>query len=435
MARKLTQTEHDTMISAIRACGMWLVEKRKLTNQTFSAEGCEVILEEGLKNRARMRGDLIKIARGFYFDYQKAHGVDQFIVPIGTEPVVQTPVAEPTVEPVQEPENHTVQTIIAEPEKASGAEGAVNPFIDYVLGTVEPKVEKRVSACEKTMRDTVADLKKKVEEVRKVQYEVTVKRDTSTVTLNEIVHSKFGLVMCYVENNEPVYLSGPAGTGKNVLAEQVAKALGLEFYPMSRITQEYQITGFIDGYGVFHDNQFYKAFTQGGLLFMDEIDSSIPEALNTINGALANRYFDFPVGKIDAHPDFRVIVAGNTCGTGATSVYSARNQLDGATLDRFGMIKIDYDERIEMMCAGEDKELVDFFHQLRKVADDRLDLVLSYRGITRCRKIGNASSKLDAVESGVCKGLDATTIKALADGLSGAKNGWVQAMKELANSL
>ena len=41
----------------------------------------------------------------------------------------------------------------------------------------------------------------------------------------------------------PVFLTGPAGVGKNVICKQVAEALGLDFYFSNAISQEYKVTG------------------------------------------------------------------------------------------------------------------------------------------------------------------------------------------------
>ena len=79
---------------------------------------------------------------------------------------------------------------------------------------------------------------------------------------------------------------------------------------------------------------------------MDEMDASIPETLIILNAAIANRYFDFPNGKVSANPNFRVIAAGNTVGTGADNNYTGRYCLDRASLDRFAMVNIDYSEKI-----------------------------------------------------------------------------------------
>jgi len=131
-----------------------------------------------------------------------------------------------------------------------------------------------------------------------------------------ITHEKFETVLKIVSQDIPVFLTGPAGSGKNVICKQVSEALGLEFYFSNAVTQEYKITGFIDANGNYQETQFFKAFTNGGLFMLDEIDASTPEVLVILNAAIANRYFDFPTGRVTAHEDFRVVAAGNTFGTG-----------------------------------------------------------------------------------------------------------------------
>ena len=47
-----------------------------------------------------------------------------------------------------------------------------------------------------------------------------------------------------------------------------------------------------------------------------------------------------------------IIAAANTFGTGADLMYAGRNQLDAATLDRFYVVKMDYDEALEQDISG-----------------------------------------------------------------------------------
>ena len=90
-----------------------------------------------------------------------------------------------------------------------------------------------------------------------------------------VTHEMFDTVLNLVSLDIPVFLSGAAGTGKNVICKQVAQGLGMDFYFTNAVTQEYQIKGFIDANGKYHDTEFYKAFTGGGLFFLDEMDGSI----------------------------------------------------------------------------------------------------------------------------------------------------------------
>lgn len=207
--------------------------------------------------------------------------------------------------------------------------------------------------------------------------------------LEEVTHEEFETVLNFVMMNEPVMLIGPAGTGKNVICKQVAKILNLDFYFSNAVTQEYKLTGFIDAHGVYQETEFYKAFKNGGVFMLDEIDASIPEVLVILNAAIANRYFDFPNGKIEAHENFRVVAAGNTYGLGASYQYVGRNQLDAASLDRFAQVEINYSPRIEEALT-DDRELINFIRKFRKeCAENGNNHIVSYRTITRLDKMAN----------------------------------------------
>ena len=72
-----------------------------------------------------------------------------------------------------------------------------------------------------------------------------------------IAHEQLDTILKFVAMDEPVMLVGPAGTGKNVIAKQVADSLGLNFYFSNAVTQEYKITGYGDANGEFVKTQFY----------------------------------------------------------------------------------------------------------------------------------------------------------------------------------
>lgn len=228
----------------------------------------------------------------------------------------------------------------------------------------------------------------------------------------EVFHSKFDMILTCVESKVPVYLAGPAGSGKNHTLEQVAKALGLEFYFTNSVQQEYKLTGFIDAGGIFHETEFYKAFKNGGLFFLDEMDASIPEVLVLLNAAIANGYFEFPNGKITAHEDFRVVAAGNTVGSGADEAYTGRMVLDQATLDRFAIIEFGYDLKIELSLAKGNADLVSFINDLRKQAESKgIRATFSYRCISMVTKLEKAGMDLAMIiQIAVVKGMDKDTI-------------------------
>lgn len=251
--------------------------------------------------------------------------------------------------------------------------------------------------------------------VEEIKQQVIVPKVTVVKNDGQIKHGEFDTIKTCVENSIPVYLYGPAGSGKNHVLQQIAEELNLDFYFTNSVQQEYKITGFIDAGGKFHETEFYKAWTKGGLFFLDEMDASIPEVLILLNAALANGYFDFPgFGRIDAHEDFRVVSAGNTVGTGADEQYTGRMQLDQATLDRFIFIEFDYDKNIELAIAKGNKELVEFIRDLRKQAQEKgISATFSYRCIAMVVKLEDKLELKKVLLMAVLKGMDKDTLRTL----------------------
>jgi len=162
-------------------------------------------------------------------------------------------------------------------------------------------------------------------------------------------------------------LVGPAGCGKSFLAEQVAEDLNLKFYAVSCSAgmSEAMLAGWLlptgkAGAFQYEPSPFVTAYENGGVFLFDEIDSADPNTLTFINSALSNGGMFVPqrLGKpfVKRHKDFVCIAAANTFGNGADMVYVGRNQLDGATLDRFraGMVTLDYDEEVERALCDEE---------------------------------------------------------------------------------
>lgn len=75
----------------------------------------------------------------------------------------------------------------------------------------------------------------------------------------QVKHEKYDVIKCCLENSIPVYLAGPAGSGKNYTVEQIAKELEWNFYFSNSVQQEYKLTGFIDAGGKYHETESYKA--------------------------------------------------------------------------------------------------------------------------------------------------------------------------------
>jgi len=116
-------------------------------------------------------------------------------------------------------------------------------------------------------------------------------------------------------------------------------------------------------------------------MMMDELDNANPNVLTAMNSALANGHANFPDSRVNMHPDFICVAAGNTYGRGADRLYVGRQQLDAASLDRFLNLSWDYDEDAEFDWAGKDqKNWTTYVQACRKVAaTNQMRVVISPR--------------------------------------------------------
>ena len=239
-----------------------------------------------------------------------------------------------------------------------------------------------------------------------------------------IVHNQYDKILGCVNNNIPVYLYGPTGSGKSLLAKQVADGLGFDFYVMNSVTDEFKLTGFMDANGHYNSTQFREAFEHGGVFLLDEIDASAPDVLITINMAISQREFAFPDKRVKAHPDFRVIATGNTIGRGADSSYRGRTQLDAASLDRFVMIPVDYDERIDKQLVGKHTDLLEFVKAYRRAitASSVVNVTCSHRKVSQMATLVEFMDVMSVLDSCLLTGLDSDDIRAISHAMSNDKS-------------
>lgn len=167
-----------------------------------------------------------------------------------------------------------------------------------------------------------------------------------------------GLVQEGIKN---IMLIGPGGTGKTTLAGHLGEAFGIPHghISLSGGTNETHILGRTlpdaSGAWTFHRSKFTEIYENGGVFLFDEMDAAEPNVLVSVHAPMANGALALTDGTIiKRHPNCFLIGAMNTNGTGASTMYTARNGLDAATLDRFVLatVKVDYDPAIERRALG-----------------------------------------------------------------------------------
>ena len=230
-------------------------------------------------------------------------------------------------------------------------EGRVNELVQAALGAHLDNVTTNVSSLFTSLEERMKEAFKGAG-VHRIE---VGHPDGKTVAIEGATHWQFEQILTWLTANVPVWLWGKAGGGKTHLGRQLAAALDVPAYIVSidpTIT-----VGKLVGYrnlatGEYVPGLLTAAYRDGGLLMLDEIDTGDPGIIACLNSLLANGHYLFPCGNtIARHPKFRVIAGANTKGVGATAGYVARQRLDAATLNRFAVIELKYDERLEETLA------------------------------------------------------------------------------------
>lgn len=232
------------------------------------------------------------------------------------------------------------------------------------------------------------------------------------------------------------YLWGAAGCGKSHTCEQIAEALGLPYYTQNMLSFAHEIAGYGNAGGEFVPTAFYKAFSGGGLFHLDEADRSAIEGLVTLNQALANGVFNFPViGNVKAHPNFRFIASGNTVMNGADELYTSGQQQDASFKRRLVFFEMHYDRRIELpVMAQGDEVLIDFVEDVRSAI--KRTGTLHFVSYTETKYMKEHETKKEkALERSTFKSLSVDIIRQIYNELKDKENPWAVATYKLIKKL
>lgn len=256
--------------------------------------------------------------------------------------------------------------------------------------------------------------------VRPVQVEI-VQPGEPAKPLPGLHHYALPLIIKMAAARLHVLMVGGAGVGKGKMVRQAAEALELPFYALpgslSPQTPVHALIGYNDSAGNYHTTLYRKAFEEGGVIFLDELDNAHPACMAAANDGLAiqpGEWLAFPDGMVQRHPDFIVVAAANTFGKGPDQNYAARQRGDAATWDRFNIIDIAIDEPLEMtLCSrtGASVEIVSevlrFVRTLRKTASvNGTPIVLGPRAsIDMCKMLNVGCTVEEAVNARVRRGM------------------------------
>lgn len=183
-----------------------------------------------------------------------------------------------------------------------------------------------------------------------------VVKDSETREVTGTTHKQFGDVLAAISAGCNVQLVGAPGVGKTHMCEQIAEALGKDFYVIGFHLQSTasELKGYMSANGEFIPTVVFDwaSNPNGGLLLTDELDRSHPGIQAALNSLLSNRFISLPNREIVRLTDEHVIIAAtNTYGDGPTWEFPAAQKFSAEFKDRFIALTIEIDEKIEMAAA------------------------------------------------------------------------------------
>jgi len=193
-----------------------------------------------------------------------------------------------------------------------------------------------------------------------------VKVDFKIETLNNIFVDEETILNTIQAGIKNLWLVGPAGCGKTVMSENVAKRLKRESFVIScgLGTSATEFLGY--KYPSRESTKFADFYEKASVIILDEFTALDPSVAQVANSALANGFVNTTTGIKRRHEDCIIIATSNTFGQGANRQYVSNNQLDASTIDRFvgGILEVDYSIEYESQF---DNDVVNYIWLLRDV--------------------------------------------------------------------
>lgn len=241
-----------------------------------------------------------------------------------------------------------------EPTEEVGLEAAIARIVLNSLGT---NVEKAVS----DLGVTKTSIEKLVEKIvhQGIKGKVVPAPDPADGGPSlMLVHKNYEAAEFYLADGYSVYLNGPAGSGKTVAVTQLADAFSTELCIISCHGEMtvYDLIGFTDATGTYKATEFYKAWRDGKIILLDEVDKAPGEVNVLLNAGLAQGTITFPIGTLKKQPSTKLVFTGNTKMSGADAIYSAGQRQDGSFSNRMVTVDWPFDETLERTLAETEAE-------------------------------------------------------------------------------
>jgi MoxR-like ATPase len=189
------------------------------------------------------------------------------------------------------------------------------------------------------------------------------------------------LILAAVVAGRDLLLEGPPGTSKSTILRAITGSWGIPLHfvegnaeltpaklvghhnPARVLKEDYSADNFVPG-------PLVAAMSEGGFLYVEELNRAPDDTLNTLLTAMAEREVNVPrVGRIHAAPSFRLVASMNPFDNVGTT------RISTSVYDRLCRLAVNYQS------AAEDREIV----ALRTSSDDER-LVADAVAITRATR-------------------------------------------------
>jgi len=196
-------------------------------------------------------------------------------------------------------------------------------------------------------------------------------------------------------------LTGPTGSGKTALIEQVAARTGWPLFQVACHGElEFQeLIGRVvlnkDGSTGWQDGPAIQAAKAGGILLLDEMNFLRPGVVGGLNALLDARRYSIPETgeEVAIHPDFRIAATANGVAGDQGTAYRGTQKQNLALLDRFIGVEKGYmqeEDEVKVLSLREPtltenvaKLMVGFANSLRSMnMEGRVQETLSLRVLT-----------------------------------------------------